>query len=265
MIRALALPLFLAAALLAGPSAAGAATSGAGPKLTLAPKGSAAGRIATLTVTNPNAFALHGSLALKLDGVRVAGAKLNLAAKARRSLQLRLGDRAARVLQGDGRVALRAVATVSGPTGRARTTSAGVTLTVAKKQPGTVGDGPAVPDAGPDGTYRGDSGLTIAVSGGKVTAFSGSITTFCTETQRQKSVSFGMYGDDPQPSVAADGSFAWEATENYGFVKLKFSGRIVGSTASGNFMVEDRSPMSTSDGKLAFDYCFAGRDWTASR
>jgi len=261
MIRALALPLFLAAALLAGPSAAGAA----GPKLTLVPKGSAAGRIATITVTNPNAFALHGSLALKLDGVRVGGGKLTVAAKATRSLQLRLGGRAASVLKSDGRVTLRAVATVRGPSGRARTTSAGVTLTVAKKQQGSGDGGPVVPDAGPDGTYRGDDGLTIAVSGGKVTVFSGSISTYCTETQRQKSVSFGMYGDDPQPSVAADGSFAWEATEGYGFVKLKFSGRIVGSTASGNFMVEDRSPMSTSDGKLAFDYCFAGRDWTASR
>ena len=59
-----------------------------------------------------------------------------------------------------------------------------------------------------------------------------------------------MFGDHPDPEVSGDGSFAYEATTGYGFVKLKFEGRLDGVTATGKLVVEDRWPMSTSDGRL---------------
>jgi hypothetical protein len=134
--------------------------------------------------------------------------------------------------------------------------------------PGTPkGPPPPAPEqpSGPDGTYRGAGGLTIIVAGGAVTSFNGQITTYCTKAEEQKSVAFGMFGDDPAPVVAPDGSFAYEATTNYGFVKLKYEGRLSGDTAAGTLVVEDRSPISTDDGRLDFDYCFAGGDWSATR
>ena len=103
------------------------------------------------------------------------------------------------------------------------------------------------------------------VAEGKVTAFNGQISTYCTASEEQKTVAFGMFGDDPDPVVGADGSFAYEATTGYGFVKLKYEGRLSGDTLTGKLVVEDRSPISTSDGRLEFDYCFAGADWTATR
>jgi cytoskeletal protein CcmA (bactofilin family) len=73
-----------------------------------------------------------------------------------------------------------------------------------------------------------------------------------------------MFGDDPDPRVAADGSFTWEATRGYGFVKLRFDGRIVGDVVRGRLMVEDRSVIRGSD-RFEFDYCFAGDDFELKR
>jgi hypothetical protein len=73
-----------------------------------------------------------------------------------------------------------------------------------------------------------------------------------------------MIGEDPKPRVGADGSFAWEATRGYGFEKLRFDGRISGDTARGRLMVEDRSPL-LGTGRIEFDYCFAGKEFTLRR
>lgn len=73
-----------------------------------------------------------------------------------------------------------------------------------------------------------------------------------------------MIGDDPAPKVAADGTFAWEATRGYGFQKLKFDGRIQGDVATGKLVVEDRSPL-LGTGRIEFDYCYAGKQWSLRR
>jgi hypothetical protein len=79
-----------------------------------------------------------------------------------------------------------------------------------------------------------------------------------------------MVGDDPKPHVAADGSFAWEATKNYGFQKLKFSGRVSGAAATGKIVVEDRPLIQGTDPvsgmpRIEAEYCFAGADYTLTR
>ena len=164
-----------------------------------------------------------------------------------------------------------ATASFRDPAGRSRRTSGTVALARTSgggtPPPATPNgpSGPALPQAGPDGTYHGDSGLTIVISEGKVASFNGQVSTYCTKAEEQKNVAFGMFGDDPAPQVGADGSFAYEATTGYGFVKLKYEGRLSGDVLTGNLVVEDRSPISTYDGRLDFDYCFAGADWTATR
>ena len=115
-----------------------------------------------------------------------------------------------------------------------------------------------------DGEYRAPDGQVMKVQGGKVVAFTGTLTIYCTRAGKQKVAQYGMYADDPPPTVAADGTFAWEATAGYGFEKLKFDGRISGDTATGKLVVEDRSPLLGSD-RIEFDYCFAGKDWSLTR
>jgi hypothetical protein len=225
----------------------------------------------TVPVANPNGFKVKGSLELRLGKQRLGQAALAVPAHGERKLTVKLGRAAQAAVKRSGAKRLSAIASFRDPAGRAHRTSGTVALVPTSgggtTPPGTP-NGPAVPaetPIGPDGTYHGADGLTMLVVDGKVTAFNGQITTYCTVSEEQKSVAFGMFGDDPDPEVAADGSFAYEATTGYGFVKLKFEGRLDGDTATGKLVVEDRSPMSTSDGRLEFDYCFAGADWTATR
>ena len=80
----------------------------------------------------------------------------------------------------------------------------------------------------------------MIIKQGIVTNFNGSITIYCTKAGEQQSHTFAMIGDDPDPSVAADGSFAWEATSGYGFDKLKFDGVAKGGRVTGKMVAESR-------------------------
>jgi hypothetical protein len=253
------------ACLIAAPAAAGQSSA---PKLTIggSAKASASGVVA-LSVRNPNAFALRGKVALRSGRKVVASAKLRLPAQARRTLRLRLTRPAARRLATKRELRLSLSATVRGPAGPAATVKRGLSVSAPAK-PGTPKPGapPAMPpeDEGIDGTYSESNGWTMVVEGGRVISFSGTLSLYCTETARQKNSSFGMYADDPDPTVAPDGTFAWEATAGYGFVKLKYQGRIDGKVATGNAVVEDRSPL-LGTGRFEFDYCFAGRDFQLAK
>jgi hypothetical protein len=224
----------------------------------------------TVPVTNPNGFRAKGSLELRLGKRRLGGSALAIPPHGRRVLTVRLDAAALGSVQAAGARRLGVSATFRDPAGRLRHTAGTVALAAPSPgnppPPGTP-TGPTAPEpsSGPDGTYHGADGLTVLVVGGKVTAFNGQISTYCTASEEQKTVTFGMFGDDPDPQIGPDGSFAYEATTGYGFVKLKYEGRLSGATMTGKLVVEDRSPMSTSDGRLEFDYCFAGADWTATR
>lgn len=231
----------------------------------------AGGMTITVPVSNPNGFRVKGSLELRLGRQPLGQAALAIPAHGDRKLTVKLDGPARKLVRRTGPRRLGAVASFRDPTGRLRQTSGTVVLAetsgAGKPSPGTP-DGPptpAEPPTGPDGTYHGSDGLTVLVVDGKVSAFNGQITTYCTVSEEQKAVSFGMFGDDPDPQIGPDGSFAYEATTGYGFVKLKYEGRLSGDTMTGKLTVEDRSPMSTYDGRLEFDYCFAGADWTAIR
>jgi hypothetical protein len=73
------------------------------------------------------------------------------------------------------------------------------------------------------------------------------------------------------PKVGGDGSYAWEATSNYGFQKLKFKGKISKQgTATGNAVIEYRPMISgvspvTGLPRVEFDYRFVGQDYTPKR
>jgi len=110
----------------------------------------------------------------------------------------------------------------------------------------------------------------MVIENGIVQNFNGTITLYCTKQAKQETVTFAMIGDDPKPHVAADGSFAWEATKNYGFQKLKFSGRVSGGKATGKIVVEDRPLIQGADPvtgmpRIEAEYCFAGADFALTR
>lgn len=250
---------------------AGPAVPRAGPKVRIAGRAAASRKgVAAFSLTNPYGVAVKGTVKLKRGRRAVATARVTLAANGTRTVSIRLDRATQRTLARRGKAKLTVAATLRAPTGRARTTAKPVTVTSAApvepptrrgtRTPPTRGGG----DVGFDGTYRAPDGLVMVVQDGEVLSFSGSITTYCTETSKQKLVTFGMFGDDPDPTVAANGSFSYEATRGYGFVKLKYDGRIVGDRASGRLVVEDRSPL-LGTGRFEFDYCFAGKDWTASK
>jgi hypothetical protein len=263
------LTLLALAAAAIGAGAAIAAPAGAGPDPAV--RAQLRAGVIAVPVSNPRAVPIKGTLELRLGKETLGRAPLALAAKSKREVKVKLAPAARSALAAVAEPRLRAVLRFRGPDGRPH--SAAATLAVERpaatpKPPSTPvpPPPPAVdPVLGPDGTYRGASGLAIVVREGKVVAFNGEITTYCAGSQRQKPVAFGMYANDPAPQVGADGSFAWEATSGYGFVKLKFEGKLSGDSASGYFMVEDRSPKTTGDGRLEFDYCFAGGDWSAAR
>ncbi|HTT94272.1 MAG TPA: hypothetical protein VMF55_06340 [Solirubrobacterales bacterium] len=256
----------------AGAAAPMAPRAGAGAvrSLLLPRRATLRGGALTMLVSNPNGFRARGSLELYLGKGRLAHKGFALPARGERTIAFKLDPAARATLARQKAPRLSAVAGFRDPGGHLRRTSGTVVVSRAgggapAPNPSKPSPPPAEAPAGPDGTYHGSNGLTVLIAGGKVTAFNGAITTYCAKSEDQKNVSFGMFGDDPAPTVAADGSFAYEATTGYGFVKLKYEGRVSGNTATGNLVVEDRSPMSTGDGRLDFDYCFAGADWTATR
>lgn len=197
---------------------------------------------------------------------QVGRASLQVPARSKRSLRLRLKPGLARKIKKQGKVRLSLVLRVRVGNRPERRMRRGVTVVGSRKTGGGNGsgkpDGPAAPPL--DGQYKDSAGWTMAVEDGVVKGFSGSISTYCTVTRRQKTVYFAMIGEDPSPRVAADGSYSWEATRGYGFVKLKFEGRIVNGKARGKMMVEDRS-MILGSGRIEFDYCFAGREYELTR
>jgi hypothetical protein len=230
-----------------------AAIRKAGPSATIAGAATRVGRKVAVTVTNPYAFELKGKLQLKRGRKVVAKASLKLAANATRTVSLKVRKPAGK---------LTAVATLRAPVGAARTTTRKVK--VSKPKPGK---------GGVDGTYRGSGAgadWVMVIKDGVVTNFNGSITIYCTKAGEQQNHSFAMIGDDPDPRVAADGSFAWEATSGYGFDKLKFDGVVKGGRISGKMMAESRpliqgvSPVSGLP-RLEPEYCFAGREYTLTK
>jgi hypothetical protein len=237
-----------------------------GPRVTIAAKATGSKKgVASLTLTNPYDFKLTGSVTAR-QGRRAAGrARVTLAPGATASVALRLAAPARRTLTSKRSLKLSVAATMSAPVGRARTTARAVSVRLATtaRRPA-----PRAPSgggrAGFDGTYRASDGQVMVVANGVVTTFNGDLTLYCTRAGKQKRVTYAMIGDDPDPKVAADGSFAWEATRGYGFQKLKFDGRISGDTASGRLMIEDRSPL-LGTGRFEFDYCFAGKEWRLTR
>jgi hypothetical protein len=228
-----------------------------GPSVTLPSSGSLAKRNVTVTVTNPYAFALTGKLTLKKGRKVAARTRIELAASESRTLSLKVK----RALARKRKLKLTAIAVMKAPVGKARTTRS--KLKVIRVRPAK----------GVNGTYRGggiSAGWVMVIENGIVQNFNGSITLYCTKQAKQETVTFAMIGDDPNPHVAADGSFAWEATKNYGFQKLKFSGRVSGNTAKGKIVVEDRPLIPGTDPvsgmpRIVPEYCFAGADYTLTR
>lgn len=246
----------------------------AGPTLKLAGSAAATKKgVVTIALANPYDVALKGSLTLKQGSRKAGSARVSLAARGSRSLTVKLSKPALRALRKKRSLKLSAALTLRAPSGKVRTTRATVTAKLGpaprRGTPSRPGSGGGRTDggrggAGFDGTYRAPDGQVMVVENGRVLSFSGTITTYCTKSSKQKNVSYGMFGDDPDPTVAADGSFAYEATSGYGFVKLKYDGRISGDVVSGKFNVEDTSPL-LGTGRFEFDYCFAGKDYRLSR
>lgn len=237
-----------------------------GPRVSIAAKATGTSKgVASLTLTNPYDFKLTGSVTAR-QGRRAAGrARVTLAPGATATVGLRLTAAARRTLTSKRSVKLSVAATMRAPAGRARTTSRTVSVRLAATARRPAARNPRGGGrAGFDGTYRASDGQTMVVAGGVVTSFNGDLTLYCTRAGKQKRVAYSMLGDDPDPKVAADGSFAWEATRGYGFLKLKFDGRIRGDTAAGRLVVEDRSPL-LGTGRFEFDYCFAGKEWRLTR
>jgi len=232
-----------------------AAIRTSGPTVGLPGSGTLSKRAVLVTVTNPYAFAIDGKLTLK-KGRKVAGkARVKLAASAGRTLKVKVSRAIARKRT----LKLTATAVMKGPVGKARTTKHTLKVSRAK--------------GGIDGKYGGkgvSAGWVMVIDHGVVQNFNGTMTLYCTKQKTQETVTFAMVGSDPKPHVGADGTFAWEATKDYGFQKLKFSGRVSGSNVTGKMMVEDRPLIPGTDPvsgmpRIVPEYCFAGADYTLTR
>jgi hypothetical protein len=234
-----------------------AAIRAAGPRVSLPGAGSLVKRSVSVTVANPYAFALTGKLTLKQGRKVAARARLKLAASESRTVTVKVKPALAR----KRKLKLTASAVMKAPVGKARTTTRKLTVTRVR------------PAKGVDGKYGGkglSAGWVMVVDKGVVENFNGTMTLYCTKQKEQETVTFAMVGDDPKPHVAADGTFAWEATKNYGFQKLKFSGRVSGGTVTGKIVVEDRPLIQGTDPvsgmpRIEAEYCFAGADYTLTR
>ena len=240
------------------PSDPYAAIRKAGPKVGLPATGLLTKRAVAVTVTNPYPFAIKGKLTLK-RGRKVAGrASVKLGAGAAKAVKVKVR----RALARKRKLALTAIAVMRGPVGKARTTRHRLAVTKAGK-----------PAGGINGKYGG-KGLSadwvMVIDKGVVQNFNGRMTLYCTKQKTQETVTFAMVGSDPKPGVAADGTFAWEATKDYGFQKLKFSGRVSGGQVTGKMMVEDRPLIQGVDPvsglpRIEAEYCFAGADYTLTK
>jgi hypothetical protein len=242
-----------------------AAIRKSGPRVAIAKTAAATKRgVVRLRVHNPHAFKLRGALELRAAGRRHHVKKLALGPNASRTVAVRLAGPAARKLRRAGKLKATVVAKLRGPVGKARTTRRTVAVATPKVVRPPTGKPSPQGGSGYDGTYKGQD-LELVARDGVVTTFTGSLSLYCTRSGRQEFVRFFQGSGDPAPKIAADGSFKWEATRDYGFVKLKYEGRFVdGRTAKGKLVVEDRSPL-LGTGRIEFDYCFAGKDWTATR
>jgi hypothetical protein len=233
-----------------------AAIRKAGPTVGLPAAGTLAKKKVAVTVTNPYAFALKGKLTLKRGRKSVARARVQLPADGSRTVALKVK----RALARKRKLKLTAVAVMQGPVGKARTTRRKLTVTK--------------PKGGIDGTYGKGKGVaagwTMVIDNGVVENFNGRMTLYCTKQKVQETVTFAMVGSDPKPRIAADGTFAWEATKDYGFQKLKFSGRVSGGSASGKVVVEDRPLIQGVDPvsgmpRIEAEYCFAGASYALTK
>lgn len=238
-----------------------AATATAAITVKLPDRAAVTGRTLVLPVKNPGSTAVRGKIDLKQGRQRLGPVTFHIGAKAQQRVRIKLPRNLAGRIAKQGRAKLRLVVKVRTDGGRGRTIRRSL-IAVRKPRSGGGRGGARVSPF--DGTYRESNGWTMAVEDGVVKGFSGSISTYCTVSGRQKNVYFAMIGDDPFPTVAQDGSYSWEATRGYGFVKLKFEGRIVKGVARGKMMVEDRS-MILGSGRIEFDYCFAGREYKLTR
>jgi len=265
---------FCATAATASPTPAPASAAPApGLVLPAAAKASARGVVA-VRLRNAGRRGLVVTVRLRGGGTG-AVRRVRVPARGAATVRIRLGAKLRARLAGGDRVRLRLSARVR-PVGGGKARGVSRAITVKRDgapprspdgppAPGRPGGGPQPPAAPPfDGEYSESNGWTMAVREGVVVSFSGTISTYCTVTGRQKTVAFSMAAADPPPTVAADGSFAWEATSDYGFVKLAYDGRIAGGQATGNLVVEDRS-LIFGTGRIEFDYCFAGRDYVLTR
>ncbi len=225
---------------------------GKGPAVTVAPRARLKGGRAAVVVVNPHAVPLAGTLELRRGKRRAGKAKLALAAGKARTVKVKVkGGRPGR---------LTARATLKAAEGPARTTTAKV---AAKRGPLRI-----------DGRYKGRSGgqadWVAIVKDGVVENFNGSTTLYCADSRTQRKVTFGMFGDDPDPRVGRDGAVTWEATKGYGFLKLKYTATVAGGALIGDAVVEERRPISGADPvtglpRIEFDYCFAGQDFALVR
>lgn len=237
-----------------------AATAAAALTVKLPDRAAVDGRDLVLPVKNPGSSPVRGKLSLKHGKRRLGRVAFRVGAKGKQRVRVKLPRNLAGRIARKAKVELRVVIQVRTAGGGSRTIRRSL-LAVKKSRTGGQGGSRVSPF---DGTYRESNGWTMAVEDGVVKGFSGSISTYCTVRGRQKNVYFAMVGDDPFPTVGKDGSYSWEATSGYGFVKLKFSGRIVKGVARGRMMVEDRS-MILGSGRIEFDYCFAGREYELTR
>lgn len=240
-----------------------AAIRKSGPRVTIGKAAKATKRgVVRLQVGNPHAFRLRGALELRIAGRSHHVRKLTLGASASRTVAVKLAGPAARKLRRAKRLKATVVAKLRGPVGKVRATRRAVAVTVGK--PAGPPGKPGPQGSGYDGTYKGQD-LELVVRDGTIVTFTGTLSLYCTRSGRQKVVRFLQGAGDPAPRIGADGSFRWEATRDYGFVKLKYEGRFADRrTAKGKLVVEDRSPL-LGTGRIEFDYCFAGKDWSATR
>lgn len=256
--------MLLAATLLLVPAASATAAPGA---VKLPDHATVKGRTLLLPIKNRGTKPVSGTVALKQGGRNLARASFRVGPGKQRRLGLKLSRAKARKIVRGGKLKLVAVVRAK-MAGEAKAQVIRHSL-IAKGATGSKPSGGGAGGGGGGGAipidgnyYEGD--WVMAIEDGIVKSFSGSIATYCTVTRRQKKVYFAMLGDDPKPKVKSDGSYSWEATTNYGFVKLKFDGRVAKGVARGKMMVEDRS-MILGSGRIEFDYCFAGRDYVMNR
>ncbi len=85
-------------------------------------------RVASIEITNPNAYAVKGALSLTAGKLKLGKAKVSLAASARKSLKVKLSAKAMRKLRKLRKLRATATAKVKGPIGKAGVSRKKLTL-----------------------------------------------------------------------------------------------------------------------------------------